>query len=293
MTNPARLRQRLGPIGVWSFRFDTLSPDEAADAAMEIERLGFPSLWIPEVGRTEAMSLATHLLHTTYSLTIANGIARISDRSAPAAAAAHRYLQALSGGRHVLGLGLGGALSNGPQPIDRMTSYVDDFERAWSRHQNDDGTEPTWCLAAYNQRMVQLAGQRTDGVHTYLIDANHTAATRELVSDGPVVAAEMAVVLTDDPEEALAVGRAHLGTYLGSRSHQRKFKALGFVDADFADGGSDRLVSTLVVHGADAIRERATEHRAGGADHVGVQVLGTASLDEDLVAWATLARLVL
>ena len=85
MPNPAALRAALGPIGVWSFRFDALSPQEATDAAQEIERLGFPSLWIPEVGRTEALSLATHLLHSTYSLTVANGIARISDRSASAA----------------------------------------------------------------------------------------------------------------------------------------------------------------------------------------------------------------
>lgn len=293
MSNPSTLRQRLGPVGVWSFRFDNLTPDEAADAAMEIERLGFPSLWIPEVGRTEAMSLATHLLHTTYSLTIANGIARVSDRSAGAAAAAHRYLQEMSGGRHVLGLGLGGALSNGPQPIDVMTGYVDGLERAWSAHPGHDGTEPVWCLAAYNERMAQLAGQRTAGVHTYLVDATHTAAMRRLLGDAPVIAAEMAVVLTDDREEALAIGRAHLGTYLRSRSHQRKFRGLGFDDDDFAEGGSDRLVDALVVHGAHAIRERATAHRAAGADHVGIQVLGTSTLDDDLAAWATVAHLVL
>ena len=261
---------------------------------MEVERLGFGSLWVPEVGRTEALSLATHLLHSTYSLTIANGIARASDRTAAAAAAAHRYLQKMSGGRHVMGFGLGGALSNGPTPLDTMTSYVDEFIAAWAGHPSaSDGDSPSWCLAAYNQGMARLAGDRTDGIHTYLVNAAHTAATRQLVGDDPVIAVEMAVALTDDRVEALAIGRRHLATYIGSRSHRRKFAAMGFDDSDMAEGGSDRLVSELIVHGADAIRQRFTEHRAAGADHVAVQVLGTTTLDDDLRAWATVGRLVL
>lgn len=293
MSNPARLRQRLGPVGVWSFRFDRLSPDEAADAAMEIERLGFPSLWIPEIGRTEALSLSTHLLHSTYSLTVANGIARVVDRSAGAAAAGHRYLQAMSGGRHVLGIGLGGALASGPSPMSVIDEYVAGVESAWRAHPDHDGAEPTWCLAAYGSDMARLAGERTDGAHTYLANPEHTAVTRAALGADPVVAAEMPVVLTDDPDEALAVGRAHLGTYLGSPSNLRKFRSLGFDDSDFAEGGSARLVSSLVVSGAEAIRDRVAAHRGAGADHVGVQVLGTDSLDADLQAWATLARLVL
>lgn len=291
--DPTRLRKRLGPVGIWSFRFERLSPDEAVDAAQEIERLGFPSLWIPEVGRTEAMSLTAHLLAGTWSLTVANGIARVSDRSASASAAAHRYLEAVSGGRHVLGLGLGGALSAGPKPIDLMTAYVEDVLEAWGSHSDADGTGPTWCLAAYGDRMASLAGERTDGVHTYLVNPAHTVRMRALLGEAPVIAAEMPVVLNDDADEARRVGRRHLATYLRSGSNLRKFRSLGFDDKDFADGGSDRLVDALVVYGAEAITERLNAHRAAGADHVGVQVLGTATLEQDLAAWALLARLVL
>ena len=293
MPTPAVLRQKLGPVGIWSFRFDALDPGEASDAAMEVERLGFPSLWIPEVGRTEALSLAGHLLHSTYSLTVANGIARVSDRSASAAAAGHAYLQQMSGNRHVLGLGLGGALSSGPAPIDVMTDYVHAVEAAWAANPRVSGDDLVWCLAAYNSRMADLGAQRTDGVHTYLIEPRHTEAIRQQIGTAPVIAAEMAVVLTDDRDEARSVGLSHLRTYIGSRSHQRKFRSLGFDDDDFAEGGSDRLVDALVVHGAEAIRGRIAEHRSAGADHVGIQVLGTSSLDEDLQAWATVARLAL
>jgi len=286
------LRARLGRIGIWSFRFDALDPFDAAEAAQEIERLGFPSLWIPEVGRTEAMSLAAHLLSSTSELVVANGIARISDRSASATAAAHRYLDAMSDGRHVLGLGLGGRLSNEPNPLLTMSNYLDEFADAWDAHPDGPNASPCLCLAAYNENMALLAGDRSDGIHTYLVNHSHTVKVREAVGYSPVIAAEAAVVVTDDPEHARAVGRAHLASYLGSRSHQRKFAALGFGPEDFAEGGSDRLVDSLIVHGDAAIVERIGKHIGAGADHIGVQVLGTSSLAEDVAAWGHIAGLV-
>lgn len=286
------LRNRLGTVGIWSFRFDALDPFDAAAAAAEIERLGFPSLWVPEVGRTEAMTLASHLLASTSELVIANGIARVSDRSAEAAAAAHRYLNAASDGRHVLGFGLGGALSNGPTPLNVMAEYVDKFDAAWNAHPDGPGDGPVFCLAAYNDGMAALAGDRSAGVHTYLANDTHTARVRNVVGHGPVIAAEMAVVLTDDADHARSVARAHIGTYLGSKSHQRKFRGLGFTDADFADGGSDALVDALVVYGDAAIGTRVKAHLNAGADHVGIQMLGTTSLAEDIEGWTRLAALV-
>lgn len=287
------LRARLGRFGIWSFRFDAYDPFDAAAAAQEIERLGFPAVWIPEVGRTEAMSLAAHLLASTSELVVANGIARISDRSASAAAAAHRYLDTMSDGRHVLGLGLGGRLSNEANPLMTMSNYLDEFADAWAAHPNGGASSPCLCLAAYNENMALLAGDRSDGVHTYLVNHSHTVKVREGVGYGPVIAAEASVVLTDDTELARAVGRAHLATYINSRSHQRKFAALGFGPADFADGGSDRLIDSLIVHGDAAIVERIGKHIGAGADHVGVQVLGTSSLDEDVAAWGHIANLIL
>jgi hypothetical protein len=45
--------------------------------------------------------------------------------------------------------------------------------------------------------------------------------------------------------------------------------ALGFRDADFAGGGSDRLVDAIVAWGpADALRARIAAHHAAGATHV-------------------------
>lgn len=285
------LRNRLGRIGIWSFRFDQLDPFDAAHAASEVERLGFPSLWVPEVGRTEALTLATHLLASTSELVIANGIARISDRSAPAAAAAHRYLDTMSDGRHVLGFGLGGKLSREPNPLNVMSSFVDEFTTAWDAHPDAAGTAPCFCLAAYNENMALLAGERSDGIHTYLVNPSHTINTRRTVGFDPVIAAEVPVVLTDDREQARTVARAHLANYIDSPSHQRKFTALGFDESDYADGGSNALLDSLVVHGEAAIVDCIRKHLGGGADHVGVQVLGTTTLEEDVAAWARLSEI--
>ena len=49
-----------------------------------------------------------------------------------------------------------------------------------------------------------------------------------------------------------------------------------FEDADFADGGSDRVVDAIVAWGDDdAIRARVQEHWDAGADHVCIQPLRT------------------
>ena len=293
MSDFNQLRQKLGQVGVWSFRFDDLTPSEATVAAQEIERLGYPSLWVPEVGPTEALSLASQLLEGTWSLTVANGIARMSDRSPGAAAAGHRYLQRKSGGRHVLGLGLGGALSNEAEPLSIATSYLKEFTNLWEKNKTDDTSSPLTCLAAYGPKMTALAGSHTLGAHTYLANPEHTKLTRSAIGPDPVVAAEMAVVLTQDSQLAIEIGRNHLRKYTSSKSNQRKFEMLGFEENDFLDGPSDRLVSELITFGSDAIRDRLTAHRVNGADHVCIQVLGTRTIQEDLENWAVLSHLVL
>jgi len=52
------------------------------------------------------------------------------------------------------------------------------------------------------------------------------------------------------------------------------FREMGFGDADFAAGGSDRLVDGLVAWGdVDAIVERVRRHHTAGADHVAIQAV--------------------
>jgi hypothetical protein len=60
--------------------------------------------------------------------------------------------------------------------------------------------------------------------------------------------------------------------YLRLPNYVNNLRELGFADADFADGGSDRLVDAIVAWGDEAaISARLAEHFDAGADHVAVQ----------------------
>ena len=57
-------------------------------------------------------------------------------------------------------------------------------------------------------------------------------------------------------------------------NYQRNLRDFGFDDADFTDGGSDRLVDALIAWGPPAaINARIEEHFSAGADHVCIQPL--------------------
>jgi hypothetical protein len=68
-----------------------------------------------------------------------------------------------------------------------------------------------------------------------------------------------------------------------------RMQRLGFSDADFATGGSDRLIDALVAWGDEAaIEARVRHHRDAGADHVCIPVLSEENLFP-LQVWRDLA----
>jgi len=83
------------------------------------------------------------------------------------------------------------------------------------------------------------------------------------------------VVLESDPEKARAIGRPPVDRpYLHLRNYVSNLKRLGYTDEDVADGGSDRLIDALAVHGTpEAVAAGVTAHLDAGADHVCAQIL--------------------
>jgi probable F420-dependent oxidoreductase len=80
------------------------------------------------------------------------------------------------------------------------------------------------------------------------------------------------VVLEPDAARARELGRRHMTTYLQLPNYVNNLRALGYGDADFADGGSEQLVDAIVAWGdEEAIAGRVREHLDAGADHVAVQ----------------------
>jgi probable F420-dependent oxidoreductase len=131
------------------------------------------------------------------------------------------------------------------------------------------------ALAALGPKVLRLSGERTAGAHPYLTTPEHTRQAREILGAGPLLAPEQKVVLDTDPERARATGRPAVRyPYLSLVNYLNNLRRLGWSEDDLADGGSDRLIDELAVHGdAETVAAGVRAHLVAGADHVNIQVL--------------------
>ena len=273
-----RLRRRLGRVGVWLTLLGTRSADEERESLAEIEALGYSAFWFGEgPSNKEAFAHAGVLLAATQRIIIATGIANIYARDAAAMNAGGQTLADAYPGRFVLGIGVSHApmvQARGHEygrPLSAMREYLDATDAA--RYAPPAPAEPlALVLAALRPRMLELARGRSHGAHSYLVTPRHTARARERLGPAPLLVPEQGVVLETDPARAREVARKHLAGYLQLPNYLNSWREEGFEDADFADGGSDRLVDALVAWGdVDAVAARVREHLDAGADHVAVQ----------------------
>jgi len=83
------------------------------DAVLEAERLGFDSVWTSEAYGSDAVTPAAWILARTTRINVGTGIIQMPARTPACAAMTALTLQALSGGRFILGIG-----PSGPQVIE-------------------------------------------------------------------------------------------------------------------------------------------------------------------------------
>lgn len=273
----ARSAERLGRLGVWTW-MDMLPAPKAAALARQVEAWGYSALWFPEAVGRDPFSIISYLTTHTQRLVFATGIANIYARDAMTMRAIQQTVGELSGGRFVLGLGV----SHAPmvaglrghtygKPVATMRAYLEAMEKA-TYLGPAPATETPVVIAALRPHMLALAAERCAGAHPYNVTPEHTARAREILGKGPTLAPEQMVLRETDPAKARAIARKNLGVYLGLPNYQNNWKWLGFEDADFASGGSDRLIDAVVAWGdEDAIRARIQAHFDAGADHVCIQ----------------------
>ena len=77
-----------------------------------------------------------------------------------------------------------------------------------------------------------------------------------------------------DGADGMRHSRDYAKFYLRLPNYTGNLRRFGYTDADIDGGGSDRLLSDVVPHGAEAARAGIAAHLAAGADHVLVQLLG-------------------
>jgi probable F420-dependent oxidoreductase len=281
----------LTTLGVWAGT-DELSAAETATFARRVEAWGYGCLWIPEAVGREVFSACAWLLANTNRLIIASGIANIYARDPLSAAAAQKGLNEQSSDRFLLGLGVshiplveGVRHLNYGKPVATMRAYLSGMKEAPYRA-IAPSVPPKTLLAALGPKMLELSGEEADGAHPYNVPPEHTLKARALLGPGKLLCVEQGAILETEPAQARSIGRRFLALYLGLPNYVDNWRRLGFTDADFAAGGSDRLIDAVLVWGDEkAIRARIQEHWQAGADHVCVQAIGPAGrCDERLLA---------
>jgi probable F420-dependent oxidoreductase len=277
MPSPSDPRPELGRLGVFTW-LDHLAAPQAAELAQRLEAWGYAALWVPEAVGRDPFALLAFLAARTSRLRLATGIANIYARDAMAMRALQKTLAELSGGRFLLGLGV----SHEPmvaglrgheygRPVASMERYLEAMEKAVYQGAEPERDAPV-LLGALRPRMLRLAGERANGAHPYNVTPEHTARAREILGPGPLLCPEQMVLLERDASRARAVARRNLALYLTLPNYRNCWRWLGFEDADFEAGGSDRLVDAVVAWGDEAaVTARIEAHRRAGADHVCLQ----------------------
>ncbi|MGW4473036.1 TIGR03620 family F420-dependent LLM class oxidoreductase [Nonomuraea sp. NPDC004354] len=300
MTSPM---PAIGTVGLWVSGIDLRPAAESAAIAAEIETLGYGALWLSEgLVRDPFMEVST-LLAATRSLVVGTGIAVIWGRHPRNVRMQTRSLLDTHPGRFVLGLGTSHArLVEGvlglryERPLSALREHLDRLDEPdpiLDLAGIGGATAPAAprVLAALGPKALTLARDRAAGAFSYLVTPEHTADARTVLGPDRTLIVEQAVVAGLPADEARARARGHIAAYLAAEPYRASWRRLGFDDTDFADGGSDRLVDSLVATGEDMIAERIDAHLAAGADHVCLQALPSDPRTATLDQWRNLAHL--
>jgi probable F420-dependent oxidoreductase len=289
-------RFAIGPVGIWTGALDVVATSRAKELAAELEELGYGTVWLPEVAGRDVMAHLALLLSATTRLVGATGIASIWGRDAVTMTGGAKALTEAFPERFLLGLGVSHHTlvedlrgHHYDRPLAAMRSYLDALDRA--PYTAFRPTTPVRrVLAALRPKMLALSAERADGAHTYLVPPEHTADARNTLGPGPLLCTEQAFLLETDPTRAREIGRAHTAVYVRLPNYQNNLLRYGFTDADFADGGSDRLVDAIVAWGDEqAALDRVRAHFDAGADHVCVQAITAGARDLPDDQWRRMA----
>jgi probable F420-dependent oxidoreductase len=275
----------LGRVGIWSvgLRFH---PDagEIAEAAAELEELGYTALFTPGgIGGEDVFPSIGRLLTATRSVPVVTGIVNVWMHTPDETAAAWAELEGEHPGRFELGIGISHSalIDRYDRPLATINSWLDGLDAVPKERR---------LIAALGPRMLDVARERSAGSHPYFVPVAHTRFARERLGPDAVLAVEVPVVLERNTSTARARAREHVEHYLRLVNYTNNLRRFGFDEDDLRDAGSDRLVDAVVAWGDEqAIAARVAEHHEAGASHVCLQVVGGAEMGLPREQWRRLA----
>lgn len=248
----------LGPVGVALNVSDTY-----LDEAAELERLGYPAIWLSG-GQIDRLGRLADLIKATKAVRVASAIIPLDVYPSGEVAALYAQQEAAAPGRLVVGLG-------GPQqprPLQPLNEYLDRLDRA-----QPPVPARRRLLAALGPRKLELARDRSAGAVLLLVTPAYIGAARRILGDQSTLVIDQMLVADTDAARARQTARRPLRFLSGLPGYQASFARMGYSVGEIADL-SDRLVDDLVIWGdAETIATRVTQHLNAGADHVILHVL--------------------
>jgi F420-dependent oxidoreductase-like protein len=237
---------------------DRLPRELVLEAVKAADRLGYDTLWVAEAYGWDAFSVLTQFACVTERIKLATGIVNVFSRSPALIAQSAASLDAISGGRFVLGLGTSGhqviegwhgiPFERGVRRMRETAEIVRiilrrerlDYEgEIFHLHGNlkivthpERGRIPIY-LATLTPTGVELAGEIADGwLPVFFSPAHFDTALRPSLSKGaersgrPLedlsICVSQSVVVTDDVQAGRQAVRPHLALYIGGMGSRRK-----------------------------------------------------------------------
>ena len=240
-----------------------LAPGQQVAYIRQAETSGYEGIWVPEVMGTDAFTVLAAASQVTRRLRLGTGIVPIYTRTPTTLAMTIATLDALSGGRAVLGLGVSSEIIIGawhglpfPKPLGAMREAIDIIRRLLRNERvtvegtcfrvrnlrpnvpvPSDRTIPIY-IGALNSGMLRLAGAIADGVILNWMPAAHVPRAIEAIAAGAQragraladidIACYIRVCVTDDLEAARQWMRRELTGYAIVEAYHTYFTACGF-----------------------------------------------------------------
>lgn len=240
-----------------------LPPGQQVAYIRHAEASGYDGVWVPEVMGTDAFTILGAAAQVTQRLRLGTGIVPLYTRTPTTLAMTIATLDALSGGRAVLGLGVSSEIIIGawhglpfPRPLGAMREAIDIIRRLLHNERVTaegkifrvrnlrpnvpvpaDRTIPIY-VGALNPGMLRLAGEIADGVILNWIPAARVPRAIEAIAAGAQragrsladidIACYIRVCVTDDLEAARQWMRRELTGYAIVEAYHAYFTACGF-----------------------------------------------------------------
>ncbi len=306
-TSPEYIAEAVARLAAFNVAVKTL--DESIARAQAAERLGYESVWTTQLpdARDAALVLAAYA-NATQRIGLGTGILPIYTRHPTAMVQMAATLDELSGGRFILGIGISHKVTvesmwglSLDSPVDAMREYLDivrtslrdgaasiegkHFSARWAYTAPRRADLPI-MISALNPRMLDLAGERADGVVLYMcspayirdhvvpaVTAGRQKAGKPL--EGFEIVAAVPVCLTSDRAGGQAVFRQTVERYSNLPYYRKMMDASGFKSELEAGTVSEAMIDELAGIGDEQqVREAIRRYREAGVTLPGAGPFG-------------------